>query len=133
MVTRSIANVAAIPYANGGVCRIRLHGETDEHFRFSPLAAILFQETSLFIAARLHLADRGIVARRDVSLVVAENDRSLDWCDPVVSQIHLDYRPMVRRVVRWANHVARGKEDREQIGTEAKFFEGGTVGPVPRF
>lgn len=104
----------------------------DEHFRYSPPTAIIFQEAALFIAARLHLADRGIVAPRDVSLIVAESDRSFEWCVPEVSEIHLDYRPVVRRVVRWANHVARGKEDREQIGTEAKFIEGGTIGPVPR-
>ena len=104
----------------------------DEHFRYSPPTAIIFQEAALFIAARLYLADRGIVAPRDVSLIVAESDRSFEWCVPVVSQIHLDYRPVVRRVVRWANHVARGKEDREQIGTESKFIEGGTIGPVPR-
>lgn len=109
-----------------------LNRRLDEHFRFSPPTAILFQEASLFTAARLHLADRGIVAPRDVSLIVAEHDRSFDWCDPVVSQIFLDYRPVVRRVVQWAKNVARGKEDRKQVGTEAKFIEGGTIGPAPR-
>ncbi len=108
-----------------------LNRRLDELFRYSPPTALFFQEATLFIAARLHLADRGIVAPRDVSLVVAESDRSFEWCDPVVSQIHLDYRPVVRRVVRWAKNVARGKEDRQQKGTESEFIEGGTIGPAP--
>ena len=108
-----------------------LNRRLDELFRHSPPTAIVFQESVLFIAARLHLADRGIVAPRDVSLVVAENDRSFDWCDPVVSQIHFDYRPVVRRVVQWAKNIARGKQDYRQIGTESEFIEGGTIGPAP--
>lgn len=103
----------------------------DELFRHSPPTALIFQEAALFVAARSHLADRGIVAPRDVSLVVADNDPSFAWCDPIPSHIHWDYRPVVRRVVRWAMNVAGGKEDRRQSGTESEFIEGGTIGPVP--
>lgn len=103
----------------------------DELFRFSPPTALIFQEAQLFAAVRYHLADRGIVAPRDVSLVVADRDPSFAWCDPVPSHIHWDYRPVVRRVVRWAMNVAGGKEDRRQSGTESEFIEGGTIGPVP--
>ncbi|OYV00143.1 MAG: hypothetical protein CFE26_24445, partial [Verrucomicrobiales bacterium VVV1] len=99
----------------------------DELFRFSPPTALIFQEAQLFAAVRYHLADRGIVAPREVSLVVADRDPSVDWCDPVPSHIHWDYRPVVRRVVRWAMNVAGGKEDRRQSGTESEFIEGGTI------
>jgi hypothetical protein len=102
----------------------------NELFRFSPPTAFLFQEAQIFIAARSHLADRGIVAPRDVSLVVADADPSFGWCDPVPSHIQWDYRPVVRRVVRWARNVAAGKDDRRKIGTESKFVEGGTIGPI---
>lgn len=102
----------------------------DELFRFSPPTALIFQEAQLFIAARSHLADRGIVAPRDVSLVVADYDPSFGWSHPIPSHIHWDYRPVVRRVVRWAKNVAAGKEDRRKIGTESEFIEGGTIGPV---
>jgi hypothetical protein len=37
---------------------------------------------------------------------------------------------VVRRVVRWADNVARGKEDRRQTLTKMEFIEGGTIGPV---
>jgi DNA-binding LacI/PurR family transcriptional regulator len=104
----------------------------DELFRISPPTALIFQEAQLFIAARSHLADRGIVAPRDVSLVVADTDPSFAWCKPIPSHIHWDYRPVVRSIVRWAKNVAAGKVDRRKIGTESKFIEGGTIGPVAR-
>lgn len=103
----------------------------NELFRISPPTVLIFQEAQLFIAARSHLADRGIIAPRDVSLVVAESDPSFGWSDPIPSHIHWDYRPVVRRVVRWVKNVAQGKDDRLKSGTESKFVEGGTIGPVP--
>lgn len=104
----------------------------DELFRFSPPTALILQEAQLFIAVRTYLADRGIVAPRDVSLVVAEDDPSFGWCNPIPSHIRWDYRPVVRRIVRWARNVAADKEDRRKIGTESKFVEGGTIGPANR-
>jgi hypothetical protein len=102
----------------------------EELFRHSPPTAMIFQEAHLFTVTRLLLADRGISAPRDVSLVVADTDLSFEWCDPIPSHIHWDYRPVVRRIVRWAKNVAAGKEDRRKVGTESKFVEGGTIGPV---
>jgi len=34
----------------------------------------------------------------------------------------------VRRIVRWAENVARGKSDIRQVLTPARFVDGGTVG-----
>ena len=45
--------------------------------------------------------------------------------------IRWDYRPMVRRVVRWVDNVARGKDDKRQTLTNAEFVEGGTIGVAP--
>jgi DNA-binding LacI/PurR family transcriptional regulator len=102
----------------------------EELFRHSPPTAMIFQEAHLFTVTRLLLADRGISAPLDVSLVVADTDLSFEWCDPIPSHIHWDYRPVVRRMVSWAKNVAAGKEDRRKIGTESKFVEGGTIGPI---
>lgn len=104
----------------------------NELFRFSPPTALIFQEAQLFAAARYHLADRGIVAPRDVSLVVADSDPSFAWCNPSPSHIRWDYRAVLRHVVRWARRVEQDKPDRRKIGTESKFVEGGTIGPVPK-
>ena len=103
----------------------------DELFRFSPPTAMMFQEAELFAAVRYHLADRGIIVPRDVSLVVADDDRSFAWCSPSPSLIQWAPQPAVRRIVRWARNVAAGKDDRRKFGTESKFVEGGTIGPVP--
>jgi DNA-binding LacI/PurR family transcriptional regulator len=102
----------------------------DELFRHSPPTALFFQEATIYIAARAYLADRGIVAPRDVSLVVTDRHSSFAWSDPMPAHVEWDYRPLVRRVVRWAKNVAAGKDDQRQSGTGSKFIEGGTIGPV---
>ena len=103
----------------------------EELFRHSPPTALYFQEASVFVASMSYLASRGIVVPRDVSLVVADRDSSFAWCDPTPSHIDFDYWPVVRRVVRWAENVSRRQEDLRHVGTESKFIEGGTIGPVP--
>jgi hypothetical protein len=62
--------------------------------------------------------------------MVTDGDPSFAWYNPIPSYIQWDYRPMVRSIVRWARNVAAGKDDRRKVGTEAKFVEGGTIGPV---
>jgi hypothetical protein len=39
---------------------------------------------------------------------------------------------LIHRLLRWADNVARGKDDQQQVFVEAEFFEGGTIGPAPR-
>jgi DNA-binding transcriptional regulator YhcF (GntR family) len=102
----------------------------DELLRLSPPTALIFQEAQVYIAVRSHLSDRGIVAPRDISMVVADDDPSFEWCNPIPSHIRWDYRPVVRLVVRWVKKVAQGKADRRKSGTESEFVEGGTIGPV---
>ena len=67
---------------------------------------------------------------KDVSLICTDGDPHFTWCRPSVAHIHWDYRPVVRRVVRWADNVSQGKEDRRQSLTKAEFVEGGMVGPA---
>ena len=100
--------------------------------RFSnlPPTAMIISEAPLLIAAQQHLARRGIIAPRDVSLVCDDADSAFSWCEPLVSHIRWDSRPVVNRMVQWVNHVARGKENRAQHTTLAEFVEGGTVGPL---
>ena len=93
---------------------------------------VLFNEPFLFHAAKHHLAHRGFHAPAQVSLVCTEPDPTFAWCLPSIAHFNLDYRPVVRRVVRWANNVARGKEDRRQTLTKVEFIEGWTIGPVKK-
>lgn len=73
------------------------------------------------------LARRGIMVPDQVSLLAVDSDQGFAWCDPMVTHIRWDYRPVVRRVLRWANNVAEGKEDRRQMLYESKLVEGGTM------
>ena len=53
------------------------------------------------------------------------------WAKPSIAHIRWDHRQVVRRVLRWTNNIARGRNDRRQSFTKAEFVGGGTVGPVP--
>lgn len=108
-----------------------LHRCLESLFKISPPTALIAAEAPILFATRDHLARRGIIAPRDVSMICLDYDSSFDWFDPLISHFTWDHVPIVRRVVRWAKNVARGKEDRRQTVTMARFVEGGTIGPVP--
>jgi DNA-binding LacI/PurR family transcriptional regulator len=85
---------------------------------------------SLFHAARDHLARKGIICPRDVSLVCGDPNADFVWMQPTVAHIQWSFEPLARRVVRWLEHLASGKHDRHQTLVNAKFIDGGTIGPV---
>ena len=99
-------------------------------FRGSPPTALVIQEQLLFGAAQQFLMARGIRVPGDVSLVCTDPDPSFAWRVPSVAHIDWDTGPVIRRVVRWANNVALGKDDRRKLLTHAEFVSGGTIGPV---
>ncbi len=103
----------------------------DELFRVTPPTALIIDEAFLYHAAKEHLAQRGILAPRNVSLICVDGDPTFDWCEPSVAHICWDSRPLVKRIMRWASNVARGREDLRQTFVKAQFVDGGTIGPAP--
>lgn len=103
----------------------------DSLYKFTPPTVLITTETSILLAVRDYQAQRGIIAPRDVSLISLDQSTFFAWCDPLVAHFTWDTKSINRRVVRWAKHVAVGKEDRRQVFTTAKFVEGGTIGPAP--
>jgi DNA-binding LacI/PurR family transcriptional regulator len=99
-------------------------------FSLSPPSALVVQESFLFGAVQQFLVARGIRVPQDVSLVCTDHDPSFVWRIPTVAHIHWDSGPLVRRVVRWADHIAVGKDDRRQLLSKAEFVPGGTIGPA---
>jgi DNA-binding LacI/PurR family transcriptional regulator len=97
----------------------------------TPPTALILDEAYVFNAGFHHLAKRSLRVPEDVSMICTDHDPTFIWCDPSVAHIRWDYRPVVRRVARWVNNVARGKDDRRQSFTKAEFVEGGTVGRAP--
>jgi DNA-binding LacI/PurR family transcriptional regulator len=100
-------------------------------FRISPPTALFIPEAPQFVAVQQFLARIGIHAPERISLVCDDPDSVFEWCDTPVAHIAWSYEPIIRRVVRWADNVSRGKDDRRQTLTKATFVEGGTIGPVP--
>jgi DNA-binding LacI/PurR family transcriptional regulator/biotin operon repressor len=103
----------------------------DSLYKVTPPTVLITTETSILLAVRDFQARRGIIAPRDVSLISLDQSPFFAWCDPQVAHFVWDAKSLNSRVVRWAKHVALGKENRRQVFTTAKFVEGGTIGPVP--
>lgn len=99
-------------------------------FQVTPPTALIIQEAILFSAAQQFLARRGLRVPEDVSLICTDPDPTFVWCEPTIAHIHWRSRPFVRRIIRWADKVSRGKEDLVKSYAKAEFVNGGTVGPA---
>jgi DNA-binding LacI/PurR family transcriptional regulator len=118
-----------LPTWDGSVAGI--HRILDEMFRLTPPTAVIIDEAQIFLAVQHDLARRGILAPEHVSLVATDQDPYFDYIRPTVAHIRCDTTPWARRITKWADHVAVGKEDRCQTLTKTIFVEGGTIGPPP--
>lgn len=98
----------------------------------TPPTALILDEPYVYHAGASYLARRGLRVPEDVSMICADPDSTFTWCQPSIAHIAWDYRSVVRRVVRWVNNIAHGKDDRRQNLTKTEFVEGGTVGPAKR-
>jgi DNA-binding LacI/PurR family transcriptional regulator len=103
----------------------------DSLFKTTPPTALLLDEIHVFHATYHFLAQRQLKVPQDVSLVSTDGSEGFAWCKPTVAHISWDYRPVLRRIMRWVNNVARGIDDRRQNSTKAEFIDGGTIGPAP--
>ena len=99
----------------------------DSLFGITPPTALLIDEAYVFHAVKHHLSGRGLRIPEDVSLICTDPDRTFEWCRPSIAHIRWDSGPVVRRILRWADNMARGKADLKQLVTPAIFVEGGTV------
>lgn len=106
------------------------HSRLNALFRVTPPTALIIDEVPLFAAAQQFLAQRKILVPQDVSLICTDHDPSFEWCEPPISHFRWDSQPVVRRIVRWAENVSRGKKDLGQTLTPAEFVTGGTIGPA---
>jgi len=102
----------------------------DSMFQHSPPTALIIEEVPHLIATLQFCGQRGIRVPEDLSLVCMEHRPELDYCMPAVAHIRWDKALMARRIARWADHVARGREDHRQGSIKAVLVEGGTIGPA---
>lgn len=101
-------------------------------FQTTPPTALIIEGAPLFVAAQQFLAEAGLGVPQQVSLICTDADPAFEWCQPTIAHIHWDATPVVRRIVRWAGAVSRGRRDLKQTLTPAQFVVGGTIGPVPQ-
>ncbi len=104
----------------------------DSLFSLTPPTALIVDEPYLFSAALQHLAGKGITAPRDVSMICTDPDPVFAWHIPSVAHIDWSSAPLLRRAMAWVDSVSRGAEDTKDITSQAKFVDGGTVGPAPK-
>jgi len=108
------------------------HSRLDSLFHVTPPTALIVDEFPLFGAAQQFLALRRLRVPADVSLICTDYDPSFEWCQPVITHFRWDSRPVVRRILRWAENVSRRKKDIRQSLTTAEFVRGGTIGPAKK-
>lgn len=106
------------------------HDCLDTLFRHTPPTALILGETQFFMSLQQYLLKRGLRVPEDVSVVCPDPDPAFLWCNPAVSHIRWDYEPLVHRILRWADQVAQGRDDRSQSSFLAELIEGGTIGPA---
>ncbi len=99
-------------------------------FRHTPPTALILGETTFFMALQQYLSRRGILVPDHLSVICLDPDPAFAWCNPAIAHIDWDFRPLVQRILSWADHIAHGREDRKQTLLLAKLIEGGTIGPV---
>ena len=94
--------------------------------------AWIVDELKMFVATQQFLVMKKLSVPGNVSLGSMESDPAFDWCHPTIACIHWAHRPVMRRVVGWANNVARGNIDLRETLTLAEFIDGGSIGPAKR-
>jgi DNA-binding LacI/PurR family transcriptional regulator len=104
----------------------------DSLFRLTPPTALLVLHTNYFVAVASFLARRGLKMPQDVSVVSSVTDPILEMHLPPIDQIHVPWKPIVDRIVRWVNGVAKGRPDTRQEIFDDTYVPGGTVGRVKK-
>jgi DNA-binding LacI/PurR family transcriptional regulator len=99
-----------------------LHRCLEQLFQVTPPSAILVDDGMLFLGVRNYMALQQDPNMRKVVLMCTDHHPAFDWCVPPVPHIQWDYKPIIRRMVRWVNNVARGKEDLKQSVVKARFI-----------
>lgn len=106
------------------------HAMLNAMFRITPPTALIVDEAPLFVAVMQFCLTRRIRVPEDLSLLCTDADPAFAWCQRSVAHIAWDSRPVLRRVLQWAENVSRGIADVRQAFTVAKFVPGGTIGPA---
>ncbi len=98
----------------------------------TPPTALIVDRPILYHATHHYLTRQGLRVPDHVSLVCSDGHPDLEWCIPSVAHIKWDTNLVIRRLLRWANLVAIGKDNHRKSLTQTEFVEGGSIGPAPK-
>lgn len=99
-------------------------------FGTTPPTALIASGIELFTATQQFLLEEGIRVPKDVSILCSDPNPSFAWSNPTIAHIDFDSTIWVRHILSWVNGVASGKNHRRKMLTQARFVDGGTVGPA---
>jgi DNA-binding LacI/PurR family transcriptional regulator len=102
----------------------------DALFRLTPPTALILDTDGLFFSAMQYLAQRGLSAPKDVSLICNIPNSLFGWSVPSVAYIDWNMSLIERHLMRWFDSLLRGEDTRRMHDIKARFVEGGTIGPV---
>jgi hypothetical protein len=106
------------------------HRMLERLFHVTPPTALIVDEAAFFVSVMQFCLGRRLRVPEDVSLVCTDDDPAFAWCHRPITHIAWDSRPVIRRVIEWANNVGRGKIDLRQTISAARFVPGATMGPA---
>lgn len=93
-------------------------------FQLTPPTAILIDDWMLQYAIQNFLGHQRGEDYRRVTCISTDYHPCYKWCDPGISHFYWDPSAVVRRIMRWVDHVAKGQNDLVQNVITAKFVEG---------
>ncbi len=93
----------------------------DSLFKVTPPSALLVVDPILYLAVKHYLVDQRGGTYRKVILICTAYDPSFDWCVPPVPHFRWDHELITKRITRWVNNVAHGKQDIYKKLIKAKF------------
>ena len=108
------------------------HQMLDDLFRVTPPTALIVDQPSLCLAVLQHLSSLGLSSPGDVSLACTDQSEFFEWCSPGITHITWETRPVINRVVKWADNISRGKNDRHKFVHKVRLVLGGTIGMSPK-
>lgn len=113
---------------------LELRSALDSLFLLTPPTALIVDEPALCVAVfqYLYRSHDSLGKEGMISLACLDASEVFDWCSPPVTHLTWDRRPIVKRVVKWVEHIGFGQDDQRKSFCKARLFLGGTIGPVSK-
>lgn len=107
-----------------------LAAQLDATFRVSPPTAIFATQPVWMIGILAFLARKGLKVPEDISVVCGNGAGFLQWHTPSIARYVHDDARIARRVLQWADTVARCRKDTKHLLVPVRLEEGQSLAPA---